>query len=133
MIRKIITLSFLASSTILFSQDKAEQALKIFEEKYPQEKIHLLFDKKSYLAGDVIWFKSFVYTGYIPTTVSTNLFVELYDSSKTLLDKKFIPLVNGEANGNFNLSENLKENVYFIRAYTTWSTTLAKNFRQFGL
>ncbi|WP_225689481.1 hypothetical protein [Chryseobacterium tagetis] len=127
--KKMIFTSSLMWSLTLFAQGKAEQALKIFEEKYPQEKIHLLFDKKSYVAGENLWFKSFIYTGYEPTSVSTSLFVELYDSNKTLLDKKMIPLLNGEGNGNFALPENMKENVYYIRAYTTWSTNFSEEFQ----
>ncbi|WP_131667073.1 hypothetical protein [Chryseobacterium taiwanense] len=127
--KKMFFTSSLMWSLTLFAQDKAEQALKIFEEKYPQEKIHLLFDKKSYVAGENLWFKSFIYTGYEPTSISTSLFVELYDNNKTLLDKKMIPLLNGEGNGSFALPENMKENVYYIRAYTTWSTNFSEEFQ----
>jgi hypothetical protein len=129
MLKKIIVSACLSMFLPILAQEKAEQALKIFEERYPQEKIHLLFDKKSYLAGENIWFKSFVFTGFIPSPISTNLFIELYDSKKILLDKKLIPLINGEGNGHFTLSENLKENIYYIRAYTTWSTNFSEEFQ----
>ena len=78
------------------AQNKAETALQKFGENYPQEKIHLLLNKDHYVAGENLWFKSFVFDGYNRSDISTSLFVELYDSSKKLLDKKMIPLLKGE-------------------------------------
>ncbi|WP_353146043.1 hypothetical protein [Chryseobacterium sp.] len=127
--RKLITLLAISTIYCLNAQTKAEEALKIFEQKYPQEKVHLIFNKNSYIAGDNLWFKSFVFDGYSPSAISTSLFVELYDSNKTQIDKKLIPLMNGEGSGSFTLPENLKEDVYYIRAYTTWMTNFNEDFQ----
>jgi len=112
-----------------FSQDKAEQAVQNLDQNFPQEKVYLMLDKKSYAAGDNIWFKAFVFDGYSKSNVSTTLFVELYDTNKKLIDKKLIPIYNSEANGNFALSNDLKENIYYIRAYTTWMTNFGEDFQ----
>ncbi|WP_415327594.1 hypothetical protein [Chryseobacterium sp. MMS23-Vi53] len=111
------------------AQDKAEKAIEIFTDKYPQEKVHLIFNKNSYIAGENLWFKSFVFDGYSPSTISTSLFVELYDSNKTQISKKLIPLIHGEGSGSFSLPENLKEDIYYIRAYTTWMTNFNEDFQ----
>ncbi|MDV7699327.1 hypothetical protein N6B72_20605 [Chryseobacterium soli] len=129
MSKKLILLLILGTNTHYFAQDKVEQAIETLQEKYPQEKIHLFFNKNSYIAGENMWFKSFVFDGYSPSAISTNLFLELYDSKKTLIDKKLIPLSNGEGTGNFNLPESLKEDVYYIRAYTTWMTNFSEGFQ----
>ncbi len=111
------------------AQGKAEKAIETFSEKYPQEKIHLVFNKKRVVAGENLWFKSFVFDGYDLSTISTTLFVELYDSSKTQISKKILPLINGQGNGNFLLPDNLKEGVYYIRAYTTWMANFNEDFQ----
>lgn len=113
---KLIPLLFLGSVKVFHAQDKAETALQKFGENYPQEKIHLILNKDHYVAGEHLWFKSFVFDGYNRSDISTSLFVELYDSSKKLLDKKMIPLLKGEGSGSFSLAATLKEDVYFIRA-----------------
>ncbi|MDR6405708.1 MULTISPECIES: hypothetical protein [Chryseobacterium] len=112
-----------------YSQDKAEKALHTFNEKYPQEKIHLLFDKSSYIVGENLWFKAFVFEGYNRSNISTSIFVELYDANKTLVSKKLFPLLNGEGSGSILLPETLKEDIYYIRAYTTWMSNFSEDFQ----
>ena len=127
-LKKIILVFTLSITALVQAQDKAEKALQKFEQNYPQEKIHLLFNKDQYVAGENLWFKSFVFEGYNRSTISTSLFVELYDSSKKLIDKKIVSLMKGEGNGSFLLPATLKEEVYFIRAYTTWMTNFSEDF-----
>jgi hypothetical protein len=129
MSKKTVLLFALALGVNLTAQDKIELALQTLKEKYPQEKIHVLLNKKSYLAGENIWFKTFVFEGYSPSEISTTLFAELYDKNKTLIDKKLIPLFNGQGNGSFTLPESLKEDVYYIRTYTTWMTNFSEDFQ----
>jgi len=114
----------LSATPYAHAQNKAETALQKFGENYPQEKIHLLLNKDHYVAGENLWFKSFVFDGYNRSDIS----VELYDNSKKLLDKKMIPLLKGEGSGSFFLSATLKEDVYFIRAYTTWMTNFSEEY-----
>lgn len=112
----------------LLAQNKAEESLKKFAENYPQEKVHLLFNKDHYVAGENIWFKAFVFDGYNRSKISTSLFVELYDKNKKLVDKKMLPLLKGEGSGSFSLAATLDEDVYFVRAYTTWMTNFSDDF-----
>lgn len=130
MLKKLIPVLFiLISSSNVCAQDKAEKALEIFSDKYPQEKVHLVFNKNSYIAGENLWFKSFVFEDYNPSTISTSLFVELYDNNKTLISKKLIPLIDGEGNGSFKLPDTLQEGIYYIRAYTTWMANFSEDFQ----
>lgn len=76
-----------------------------------------------------MWFKAFVFDGYNRSTISSSLFVELYDSNKNIIAKKVFPINNGEGNGSLNLSEKLKEDVYFVRAYTTWMANFSEEFQ----
>lgn len=129
MINRIIFSLFLIISVQIFSQDKAELGIQNLDQNFPQEKIYMLFDKDSYAAGDNIWFKSLVFDGYAGSNISTTLFVELYDNNKKLIDKKLIPLYESEGEGSFKLPDDLKENIYYIRAYTTWMTNFSEDFQ----
>ncbi|MFC3157936.1 hypothetical protein ACFOEQ_05035 [Chryseobacterium arachidis] len=127
---KIISFLFLILILGNFqAQGKAEKAIEAFSEQYPQEKIHLVFNKNSFIAGENLWFKSFVFNGYELSKISTSLFVELYDSHKTQISKKILPLINGQGSGNFLLPDNVKEGVYYIRAYTTWMANFNEDFQ----
>lgn len=126
---KIIVFILLAFSLPIAAQDKLDRAIQNLEKNYAQEKIYILTDKEQYVAGDNIWFKTFVFEGYDYTTISTTLFVELYDNEKRLISSKTIFLTNGEASGNFTLKDDAKENVYFIRAYTPWMANFSDDFQ----
>lgn len=127
-VKFVITLFFL-----LFinsnAQTKLDLAIKNLEENYAQEKIYILFDKENYIAGENIWFKALLFNGYQQSTISTNLFVELYDKNKTLINKKLLPIINGQSDGSFTLKDDLEENVYYIRAYTTYMTNFSEDFQ----
>ncbi|MDM1548112.1 hypothetical protein HX096_09610 [Empedobacter falsenii] len=126
---KYLLLIILSISLNLNGQTKLDIAIKNLEENYTQEKIYILYNKNEYVAGDNIWFKAFVLNGYQPTNLSTTLYIELYDNQKNLIDKKMIPLFNGQGDGSFNLEGSLQENEYFIRAYTTHMSNFSEDFQ----
>ncbi|TDX86504.1 hypothetical protein [Epilithonimonas xixisoli] len=105
---------------IVDAQSKLDRAIDNLEKNYSQEKVYILFDKDQYVAGDQIFFQSFVFEGYSRSAISKTMFVELYDQSKNLIDKKTILINDGKASGTFNLNKTLNEDVYFVRAYTNW-------------
>ncbi|WP_334124343.1 hypothetical protein [Empedobacter brevis] len=113
----------------LNAQTKLDAAIKNLEENYSQEKIYILFNKESYIAGETIWFKAFVLDGYKPSSISTNLFVELYDKDKKQIDKKLLPIFKGQSDGSFSLKDDLQEDIYFVRAYTTYMTSFSEDFQ----
>ncbi|BAP32474.1 uncharacterized protein CHSO_3437 [Chryseobacterium sp. StRB126] len=113
----------------ILAQTKLEKAITSLEDNYEQEKVYVLTDKSQYAAGDKIWFKSFVFDGYNRSALSTTLFVELYNSDKKLIDWKTVLLTNGEGSGDFQLKEDLPEQVYFVRAYTPYMTNFSEEFQ----
>ncbi len=119
--KKIISILFVvAVFGVSLNAQKAEDAIQKLYNDYPQEKVILTFSKNDYLAGETIFFKGYVLTGYQPTEVSSNLYVELWDRNKKLIDKSVLPLFRGSTEGSFVLPSSLAEDVYFIRAYTHW-------------
>ncbi|WP_185117051.1 hypothetical protein [Chryseobacterium sp. T16E-39] len=127
--KNIFFLLLIATVQPVWSQTKLEKAITNLENNYEQEKVYLLTDKSQYVAGDQIWFKSFVFDGYNRSTLSTTLFVELYNSDKKLIDWKTILLTNGEGSGDFKLKEDLSEQVYFVRAYTPYMNNFSEDFQ----
>lgn len=99
---------------------KAEAALADLEKNYPREKISLTLNKDAYVAGEIMYFKAIIFSGASPSLISTNLYVELYNEKKELLDSTSVPLVQSMGEGSFSLSKKYDEGNYFIRAYTKW-------------
>ncbi len=114
--------------SVTASSQKAEENLEKLYKQYPQEKVVLSLTKNDYLAGETIFFKGYVFSGYDLTTISTNLYVELYDAEKKLVDKILLPLYKGASEGSFVLPASTAEGVYYIRAYTQWMLNFDERF-----
>lgn len=127
--RIVLFLSLLAPAFFVQAQDKVQDALNTLSEKFPQEKIYILYSKDKYVAGDNIWFKTFVFDGYNHSAISTSMYVELYNARKTLVSRKLIPLFGGEGQGSFSLADSLPEGSYFVRAYTNWMLNFSEDFQ----
>jgi hypothetical protein len=109
---------------ILFSTQKAlaqtpEELLEKTRLNYTPEKIYLHFDKQSYIAGDTIWFKAYLMNGFVPSTKSTVLNVELLSDSGKIIARKIIPVSASMAANAIELPTNLKQGAYTITAFTS--------------
>ncbi len=69
--------------------------------QFSGEKIYVHCDKNWYLPGETVWFKAWIRSGQQPTTVSTNLYAVLADSSGKALERKVLPIFDGGAEGSF--------------------------------
>ena len=108
-----LTFSLLIFSTSLFAQQSPADALRKLYDEYPQEKIYIWFNKTGYVAGETIFFKAYVFSGYEVSFISTSLYVELYDTDKKLISKRLLPLLSGVTDGSIDLDSKLDEGVYF--------------------
>ncbi len=127
---KLYFIAFFALiNTVTFGQNKAETVLKNNTETFPQEKVHLFFNKEQYVSGETIWFKAYLFSGYVKSNISTNLYVELYNAHKILIDKIQVPLIESIGNGSLKLSNAAPEGVYFVRAYTKWMMNFDEKFQ----
>lgn len=126
--KTLLFLLYIFGMSQLSAQDKIDQAVQNLENNYTQEKVFLLMDKDKYVVGDNMYFKAFVFNGYGRSAISNTLFVELYDHNKNVVDKKTVFLKNGEGDGTFALSDFLNEDIYFVRAYTTWMGNFPEEF-----
>ena len=93
-----------------------------FNALYPQEKVYLHMDNRSYFIGDTIWFKAYVMnaTTLHPTQMSGVLYVELLNEKGVEMERKKMRLENGMCHGDFILKEDYRTGYYEIRAYTCY-------------
>ena len=91
-----------------------------FNREYPQEKVYLHMDNRSYFIGDTIWFKAYVMdaTTLRPTETSGVLYVELLNEKGVEMEHKKLRIVDGMCHGEFSLKEDYRTGYYEIRAYT---------------
>lgn len=117
---------FLFSS--IGNSQKPEELLNQWYKKSPIEKVYLHFDRDNYLAGETLWFKAYLYSDYQPDTISSVLYVELFNGSSAVVGKKILPVVLGVTNGQFELPDSLATGNYSVRA---WSPTMLNNGTDF--
>ena len=81
----------------------------VYNLQFPHEKVYLHFDRSSYWASDDIWFMAYLKDSPNP---HSNLYVELLNSSGTVIQKKIYRSQSGMANGDFHLSGTISTGVY---------------------
>jgi hypothetical protein len=74
------------------------QALNEFSRHIPQEKVYLNFDNTGYYQDDNIWFKCYVATSGSHRLIqwSKPLYVELLNPGGEIVDKRILPIENGQ-------------------------------------
>jgi len=113
---------------MFLSAQKLDSMMNIYANNYPQEKIHVHFDKKLYSPGETIWFKAYIFSGADPSVFSKNFYAELSDASGAIVQRKVYPISESSTAGNFDLPKNLKAAHLHFRAYTTWMTNFDTAF-----
>lgn len=97
-----------------------ENTINLYGSILPAEKMHIHFDKATYLPGETIWFKAYILEEYLPSSKSTNLYVSLYDHKGKAIQQKILPVFNGTAEGHFEIPDTLKASQLICRAFTNW-------------
>lgn len=118
--KKICFVLVLIKSASFVQAQEFDNLLYNYEEKFPQEKIYIHYDKPYYLAGETIWFKAYITSNNQPTILSKTLYAELLDEKGTVVEKKVMPIIAGGAAADFTLPAKINEQKYFVRSYTAW-------------
>jgi hypothetical protein len=86
------------------------------------ERVIMATDRETYLSGEQIFFNSFVYDGNwdLPLSMSSVLYVELYDQYNSVIFKGKYSLVNGKCSGVIPIAKTVDSNIFYIRAYTNY-------------
>lgn len=97
-----------------------ENTINLYGTNFPQEKIHIHFDKESYLPGETIWFKAYLFEENMPSQNSTNFYAALYDEQGKLVKQQVSPVFNSSSDGHFDIPDSLRSTRLICRAYTGW-------------
>ncbi len=114
-----IAVFFIAASCNLYAQHY-DSLLAALDAKYPQEKVYMQFDRSYYNAGETIWFKAYITSDNLPSTISKTFYAELLDAKGTVLQRKTMPVLQSSAASNFDLPDSMRTTTLYVRAYTTW-------------
>ena len=118
---KTLILSLLLLSAFIYIDAQTiENTINGYGTNFPQEKMHIHFDKESYLAGETIWFKAYVFEENLPSERSTNFYAALYDENGKLIQQQLCPIFNATCDGHFDIPDSLKSKQLIYRAYTSW-------------
>jgi len=91
-------------------------------ELFPQEKLHLHIDREYYVPGERIWFKAYVANAASnqPLVGSRYVYVDLINSSDSLIHRVKVREENGMFNGHIFLSDMFPEGMYTVQGYTKY-------------
>ncbi len=115
-------------SPLFSSGQMIDSMMKVYAEKYPQEKLYLQFDKKAYNPGDRIWYKAYLFSGFDPSPLSKNFYAEIYDANGNLLLRNTAPIYKSTAWGSFDIPVSFSGTRIHIRAYTGWMLNFDTSF-----
>jgi hypothetical protein len=101
-------------------REKIEISLDSFSLANPPEKTYLQTDRSNYLAGETIWFKSYITLFEKPGILSKVLYITLSNNKGKVLQKKQLQVINGSASGELEIPENTLAGEYYLHAYSLW-------------
>jgi hypothetical protein len=123
----MLSITSLAQKTIIPNQ--LSDQIEKHNQHFPIEKLYLSFDKPYYSVGDTLWFKSFLLNAnHQLNKLSDRLYVELFNDSSQLIERRVVALNNGLGYGDFSLNKDLKDGSYTIRAYTNWQQNFGSTY-----
>ena len=114
-------------SVVLHAQN-IDSTLQVMAAKHPAEKLYLHCDKDQYLAGETVWFKAYLYSDGRPSSMSSNLYVQLLDASGRSVGNWHYPVMGAVAKGNIPLPDTLSQGNYFLRALTVYQLNGEEDF-----
>lgn len=97
-----------------------DSMMKVYAEEFPEQKAYVHFDKDIYRAGETVWFKAYLLSGFRLTANSKNFYAELIDAQGNIVQRKVYPVIESTAAGYFDIAEKTSPGNYMFRGYTTW-------------
>lgn len=94
----------------------------------PRESVYLHLNKSSYIVGEEIWFKAYLYNRAQENAFeqTSNLYVGIYDSLGKQIKKNLYLAEDGFSKGSLVVDSTFTNGTYYIKASTNWM----KNFRE---
>src|SRR5882757_1509417 len=126
--RTVLLIALIFLLPCLSYSQKLDSMMNVYANSYPQEKVHIHFDKNIYNPGETIWFKAYIFTGPDPSPFSKNFYTELSDADGKILERKVSPIMESTTAGSYDLPKTIKSRHLHFRAYTTWMTNFDTAF-----
>ncbi|MEP7256235.1 MAG: hypothetical protein ABI666_10710 [Ferruginibacter sp.] len=120
--------SYFFMSNYTTKAQSVENSVNLYGTNFPQEKIHIHFDKEIYLPGETIWFKAYLFEENLPSERSTNFYAALYDENGKLIQEQLSPIFNSTTDGHFDIPDSLQSKQLICRAYTSWMMNFDTTF-----
>ena len=121
----LFTLSFICLN--VYSQ-RIDSTLSKYADDYPQEKVHIHFDKGIYNKGETVWFKAYIITGLDLSDCSKNFYADWFDDKGNLLKHTSMPVFASSARGQFKIPADYEGKSLHVKAYTRWMLNFDKAF-----
>jgi hypothetical protein len=127
--KKLVLFSaLLALSAISLKAQMVDSMLKVYAEQVPDQKAYVHFDKDLYRAGETIWFKAYLMSGFSLAENSRNFYAELINNNGEIIQRKVYPVTEATSRGNFDLPDSLPAGNLTFRGYTTWMLNFDTSF-----
>ncbi|AQG77972.1 TonB-dependent receptor plug domain-containing protein [Spirosoma montaniterrae] len=117
----LLSLAFTLSDDAFISQ--LVEKFKAYHQQRPLEKTYLHTDRDTYLTGETIWLKGYLFSGntHNADTISRVLHVDLVDvAAKRVRLRIQLKATNSYAPGQLALPDTLPAGTYQLRAYTNY-------------
>ena len=102
--------------------------MNVYRDNFPQEKIHVHFDKDFYNPGETIWFKAYIMSGTTLSGISKNFYAELIDDKGAVLQRITEPVLGSSAAASFVVPANFSGQFLHLRAFTSWMLNFDTSF-----
>jgi hypothetical protein len=87
-------------------------------QKNPEEKIYIHYDKNSYVTGDTVRFKAYLFSGSKRSTAGKNFYLELLNDKGKVMSRVTAPVFESTASCNLVLPIDSVTSAFYCRAYT---------------
>ena len=102
--------------------------IKVYSDQVPDQKAYVHFDKDIYRAGETIWFKAYLFSGFSLSVNSKNFYAELINDKGNVVQRKVYPITESSSIGNFDLPDSMLAGNLIFRGYTTWMLNFDTSF-----
>lgn len=113
---------------IQLNAQKIDSMMNLYHDNFPQEKIHVHFDKNYYNPGETIWFKAYILSGAALSDISKNFYAELIDEKGSVLQRIVAPILGSSAASSFTIPVKFTGQYVHFRAFTSWMLNFDTSF-----
>ncbi|GAA0544573.1 hypothetical protein [Chitinophaga japonensis] len=111
--------------------ERLEQSMDVYAQRQNETSVYLRCNKDVYIAGEDLWFSSFVLNAQhlLLSGLDSILYLQLvHEENDSVIWKEMYPINQGVASGHVFLPHTLEEGTYLLKAYTAHSYYAAQPY-----